>query len=144
MEISFRVIGEPKGQPRPRAFAFAGRARIYDAGTAEGWKGLVAEAVRDRLPETPICGPCSMSIVFFMPRPKSHFRTGKNAGVLKDNAPSWFTSKPDIDNLQKAVMDALTVVGVFTDDALVVDGKSTKVYASPNERPGAQVTIITL
>jgi len=44
--ITFFVPGEPKGQPRPRAFArkmgdkFV--ARVFDAATAEGWKGAIA------------------------------------------------------------------------------------------------------
>ena len=49
--ITVRVYGEPKGQPRPRAFAKpigGGKfsARVYDAGTAEGWKSQIAQAFR--------------------------------------------------------------------------------------------------
>jgi len=32
------VIGIPKAQPRARAFAVGGRARMYNPGTAEAWK----------------------------------------------------------------------------------------------------------
>jgi crossover junction endodeoxyribonuclease RusA len=81
-----------------------------------------------------------MNIRFFFPRPKSHYRTGKNAGILKDTAPIAFTSKPDIDNLQKAVMDALMIVGLIKDDSQVVEIVAAKSYA---EKPGAQVEIRT-
>ena len=37
-------------------------------------------------------------------------------------------SKPDLDNLEKAVMDALTTAGVWCDDAQVVEKHSAKVY----------------
>jgi Holliday junction resolvase RusA-like endonuclease len=142
MRIEFAVRGEPKGQPRPRAFAFAGRARIYDAGTAEGWKSCIAEAVRPYLPATPIETPVRVTIDFLMPRPKSHYRTGKNAGVLKDTAPKWFTSKPDIDNLEKAVYDALTIVGLLKDDSLVVQHSVQKYYADGH--PGAIITVVSV
>ena len=52
--ISFSVDGEPKAQPRPKAFArnFGNKwqARVYDPGTAEGWKSLIAIAVKPHLP----------------------------------------------------------------------------------------------
>jgi Holliday junction resolvase RusA-like endonuclease len=140
MTIEFFASGEPKGQPRPRAFAFNGKARIYDCGSAEGWKSQIAEAVRPHLPPTPLTSPLQMNIRFFFPRPKSHYRTGKNAGILKDTAPIAFTSKPDIDNLQKAVMDALMIVGLIKDDSQVVEIAAGKSYA---EKPGAKVEIRT-
>ena len=34
--ISFTVLGDPKGQPRPKAFSRGGHAAVYDPGTAEG------------------------------------------------------------------------------------------------------------
>ena len=40
------VHGEPKAQPRAKAFARNGRAGIYDPGTAEGWKGAIAAALQ--------------------------------------------------------------------------------------------------
>ena len=66
--ISFFVPGIPKGQPRPRAFAFHGKARVFDPGTAEGWKASVALAARDELPPAPLEGALSVSLRFYMPR----------------------------------------------------------------------------
>jgi len=45
-QIHFFVSGDPKAQPRIRAFAINGHARVYDPGTAEGWKSLIAVAAR--------------------------------------------------------------------------------------------------
>lgn len=142
-KITFQVCGTPVGQPRPRAFArkmgntFV--ARLYDAGTAEAWKAaVVAAGVRVRNP-SPFPGAVSLSITFHMPRPKGHFRTGKHAGELRDNAPFWHTGKPDTDNLAKAVMDALTVIGGFWhDDAQVSQLTVVKHYAL---LPGANIII---
>jgi Holliday junction resolvase RusA-like endonuclease len=131
------VIGLPKGQPRPRAFAFHGKARVFDPGTAEGWKNQIAIAFKETAPAdfTPFMGPVRLNIIFMFPRPKSHFC---KAG-LKPNAPALFTSKPDADNAAKAVMDALTTLGTWKDDAQVCNLHVTKQYASG--QPGATIGI---
>lgn len=119
------IHGIPKAQPRPRAFVRNGRAAVYDAGTAEGWKSCIASALKE-LAGRKISLPVKLTITYNMPRPKSHYNS---KGQLKLVAPRLFTSKPDLDNLDKAVMDCLTQVGVWTDDSLVVCKQSTKKYA---------------
>jgi Holliday junction resolvase RusA-like endonuclease len=138
--IQIIIDGDPKPQPRPRAFArnmgggkFA--ARVYDAGTAEGWKSLVALAAKPFLPESPHDMPLHVTMVFFFARPKAHF-TGK--GALRTSSPSHPTSRNDLDNLCKAVMDCLTQIGMWKDDGQVVRLIAQKEYG---ENPGAVVKI---
>lgn len=133
--VAFFVAGEPKGQPRPRAFARGGKARVYDPGTAEGWKGQVALAARGYLPPAPIDTATLMHLRFHLPRPRGHF--GK-AG-LKPTAPHHHLTKPDADNLAKAVMDALVGIGFLRDDRLVRLLLVTKCYA--NSTPGCEVRL---
>ena len=57
-----------------------------------------------RLPDKPLTGPLSVECTFTFKRPKAHFRTGKNAGVLKDSAPAAMVSTPDVDNVANAVV----------------------------------------
>lgn len=136
--ISFFVPGLPKGQPRPRAFArkmgnkFV--ARVYDSGTAEGWKGAIAAFAKAHLPEIPTELPVAVAFTFTMPRPKKHF-TRKG---LRQDAPDAFTQKPDCDNLAKSALDALTVIGMWKDDAQVYDLRVIKKYGGQS---GAQITI---
>ena len=138
--IAFRVLGIPKPQPRPRAFVPKGstHASVYDAGTAEGWKGAVALAAREFLPETPLAGPLFVDILFIMKRPKAHYRTGKFAHVLRPDAPAFHTGKPDRDNLEKAILDALTQLGFWGDDGQVCGGEVRKMYG---KHPGADIAI---
>ena len=140
--IHFDVIGEPKAQPRPRAFAkrFGTKfvARVYDAGTAEGWKAEIALAARPHLPAKPIYGPIGLTVAFRFSRPRSHYGTGKNAARLKASAPRHHTSKPDLDNLIKAVKDCLTTIGMWRDDSQVIHEISSKEYAVP---PGVSISI---
>jgi Holliday junction resolvase RusA-like endonuclease len=126
MRIAFTVIGEPKGQPRARAFArkFGNKhsARMYDPGTADGWKQAVALASMPHRQREPITGPIIVSVTFFMPRPKSLCRKKDPDGVIPH------TAKPDVDNLIKALFDALTDAGMWRDDAQVYETSVRKYY----------------
>ena len=145
--ISFFVPGEPKGQPRPRAFARnmgGGKfvARVFDSGTAEAWKACVAGEAAQHKPAAPINGAIRLRINFLIARPKGHFVAGKPERGLKDGAPFYHTAKPDSDNLAKAVMDALTQLGWFwRDDSQVAVLTSVKSYADSFIGTGAQVEI---
>lgn len=134
--------GMPKGQPRPRAFSRGGRAAVYDPGTAEGWKGCVAVACAS-LEGRCLHQPLSVALTFYMPRPKAHFRTN---GKLKDASPVYLhDSKPDIDNLTKAVLDALTGIRAWLDDDQVCELTVRKHWEIPgSQSPGCSIRISEL
>jgi crossover junction endodeoxyribonuclease RusA len=79
--------------------------------------------------------------IFKFPRPKSHYRTGRNAHLLRDDAPEFKMSRPDGEKLERSTYDALTDAGVWRDDAQVVDAHWTKVYS---DSPGAHLVIEAL
>ncbi len=137
------VPGRPKGEPRPRAFAKDGKVWAYKHGTAESWKTDIAAAVQDRRLEAPAEGPIRVDLTFYMPRPKSHYRTGKYAGELKPSAPAFHTGKPDRDNLDKAVLDALTILRFWQDDSQVCSGRIVKRYEA-DQGPGCLIKITQL
>lgn len=141
--IAFFASGDPKGQPRPRAFArkmgakFV--ARVFDSGTAEGWKSQIATAALAHRPAAPLQGPVKLTLTFSFPRPKKHYRSNNPAKGLREDAPHFHTGKPDNDNLQKAVMDAITQLGGFwIDDAQVAQVLSRKIYSTV---PGCMAVI---
>lgn len=134
--VSVWVPGLPKGQPRPRAFARGGHARVYNPATAEGWKGEIARAVPP--PEAPWTGPIRVSLRFLMPRPKGHYGRG---GILKPAMSRLpFLGKPDVDNLAKAVLDVLTVQRVWGDDTQVTWLEVSKHYESGGG-PGCDIAV---
>ncbi len=135
--LAFTVAGEPKGQPRPRAFARkmgnVHVARFYDSDVADEWKRAVQIVVLDAaiVHKWPLTlGPVAISMCFSLPRPKSHF----GAKGLKASAPVHHSGKPDVDNLAKLVMDQITKSGrVWRDDSQVVSLTAHKIWASGNE-----------
>ncbi|MBI1324395.1 RusA family crossover junction endodeoxyribonuclease [bacterium] len=97
--------------------AYVATIRLFAsrAVTEQGWK------ITER--------PVWLSLEFGFVRPKGHFGTGRNAGVLKESAPRWPTTRNgDRTNCLKSTEDALTGI-VWSDDSQVVDGPVRKVYA---------------
>lgn len=94
-------------------------------------------------PWTPHTGPVHASLTFRFARPKSHYRTGRNAHLLRDNAPAYPTSRAlgDVDKLERSTFDALTAAGVIADDSLIVRVIADKVWCEPGETPGATILV---
>ena len=87
-------------------------------------------------------GPLHLTVAFYMPRPQKHYRTGKHAGELRDDAPYYHTSKPDVTKLLRSLEDALTGV-CWADDSTIAWQKAMKVYCHDGVT-GARVEIKAL
>lgn len=51
------------------------------------------------------------------------------------------TRKPDLDKLQRAIGDALTISGLIEDDSCIAEWRCRKVYAEQGKHSGANITI---
>ncbi len=139
----FFIPGVPKPGGSKRAFVIKGRAILTDASGKAGkdWRGDVKTFGRQAIPSPIMSGPVRLVIEFHMPRPKSHYRTGKHAGVLRPDAPLRHTSKPDATKLVRSLEDALTGIA-WSDDAQIAVQQIAKVYTGTT--PGALVVIETI
>lgn len=105
-------------------------------------RNLVIDVLRQHWAGRPaLSGPIAVRCTFRFARPKSHYGTGRNAGVLKESAPHYMTSAPDGDKLLRLVNDALTIAGVLDDDAQVALQRAEKVYA---DSPGSLIEVFRL
>ena len=128
------VQGIPKAQPRVKARAFkvgnVCRVSMYTPDGAKEWKTAIVEACKVQMAEGDFIGKgksIGITVEFRMPRPKSHFGSRKGVAYLKDSAPAFHTGKPDIDNLLKAVFDALNEL-LWHDDSQITAVAADKVY----------------
>ena len=130
----FIVEGKPKPQIRHK-HSFRG---TYDPSKKDKKKFL--QKVIELAPKPPITAPIRVILIFYMPRPKYMFRTGKFKGMLKPNQPIQHSKTPDIDNLCKYVLDALN--GVFyKDDSQISQLKAEKLYCDVDEKARTEVHI---
>lgn len=153
--IAIAVNCLPKGQPRLKSRVIVGKngrnagrafAHHYTPDTADAFKRaiqLAANRLRDRRHD----GPVQLDLTAYFARTEKklikgrglveicHVPPGAPAGVIP------MTAKPDRDNLDKVVLDALTEIGVWNDDAQVYTGKVAKYFAAANCVPGVRIVI---
>jgi len=136
--VRFTVHGIPRPAGSKKAFynAKLGRSMVVDANdNSRPWKALVSDAAIQAMTDAngylpPLTGPLLVEITFWMPRPKSHFGTGKRAEVLKPSAPRFHTSAPDALKLARGVEDAMQGICYLNDSQIAVEILQ-KPYGSP-------------
>lgn len=124
MAITFSVPGDPVPQPRPRITTRGKHGHAYTPADHPIHAYRAAVAAAARAAGAGVHGePVQVVIDFIFKRPKSHLR---KAGVKAD-APRL--PRPDIDNLEKAVLDALNGVA-WEDDTQVACVVKEKSYGT--------------
>lgn len=134
-ETSFLVTGSPAPQGSKTVSPHGG---MWESSKAvKPWRDAVRGETQ-RIITDPFAGAVRVSLVFRMKRPKGHYRTGRNSELLRDAAPAYPASKPDVDKLARAVLDGLTEGGAWKDDGQVVYLTAVKKYAFPT---GCLITV---
>ena len=124
----FSVQGVPKPQPRPRAYVRGKHASVYNPDSADAWKQAIRLMALKFAPVTPWTGPVAMDLAIWMPRPKRLQVTGASDYDAHDG-------REDIDNLAKAVLDAMDGCGWWLDDRQVASLRVVKYWAMPPRGP---------
>lgn len=100
---------------------FFEKKAVRDAKTELMWK------LKPFVPAEPMTGPLSVEITWMF--------------ELKScKAPHYKTTRPDLDNLEKGLLDILGTLGFFHDDAQVVDKRTDK-WAVPVGNGGLEIVI---
>lgn len=136
--LIFLTEGDPQPQPRIRARNGKTHARVYTPTTADEWKGKVFRDTLDTARGSAFepGEALKIEITFNIQRPASHL---KKSGELRSMAPWNHAQRPDIDNLVKAVLDAMGDAKVFHNDSQVVSVWAVKNWVT--ERPGALIKL---
>jgi Holliday junction resolvase RusA-like endonuclease len=137
--IGVRGIPAPQGSKR-----HVGGGRMVESSKAVGpWRDAVrTETQRVMQDHHMMADAVKVEIIVSLPRPKGHYRTGRNAHLLRDAAPSRPAGVPDVDKLARAILDGLTAGGAWKDDSQVVDLAAAKFYCKPGEAAGAMIYLL--
>lgn len=135
--IEFTIYGEPVAQGRPRFSTAGGFAKAYDPPDSREYKKYVKLLASQNRPHTPIDGPVSLKLVIYRPLLKSMSKKKKAEAVAGTFRP---IKKPDVDNVAKGIMDAMTGI-IWQDDKQVVSLQVSKYYS---EQPRVEVQVIPL
>lgn len=135
--ITFVVPGSPQGKGRPRVGTISGRARVFTPAKTVAYEGLIAHAAQQAMAGRPLIdGPVSCAIAIDAPIPASWSKRKQAAALAGELMP---TTRPDLDNVVKAIFDGCNGV-LWCDDAQIVDLSVRKRYAAT---PGVRVTRLT-
>lgn len=124
--IAFVVHGRPMPAGSKRAFFRGGRALIVDANKkSRPWKDQVAQVAGETMAGRELLrGPLHVTLHFYVRRPKAHLSA---RGQIKESAPRFPTTKPDVLKLARGVEDAMSGV-VYADDSQIVFESLRKSY----------------
>ena len=130
MILQVFVPGIPQPQGSKNAYVRGNRAVLVEANKKlPAWRQSVVDKLEaENVSCEPMTDAVDVSIVFFMPRPKSVTR-------------KLPTVKPDLDKLIRAILDAGTKAGIYNDDSQVVEIVAYKFYSDEEQPVGALITI---
>lgn len=112
-----------------------------DNPNSKEWMGQVRDAAHAAYAGELLNGPVRLTVAFYFKRPKSHFRTGRNSSLLRDDAPRWHAGTPDLDKLIRAIGDSLTGVILHDDKQIAAFGADTcKLWTTEAERAAVTIT----
>jgi len=142
-DITITVHGHPWPEGSLKIVTIAGHPRIIpdNPKALQAWRDAVAwqaKAARSTFLRQPV----AVEMTLWLPRPKSHYRTGAStAHLLAASAPRYpGGARWDVDKLARAVLDSIAGV-LFGDDAQVADLTARKRYAPHGTLPGARIRI---
>lgn len=125
------VPGQPQGKGRARF----GNGRTYTPAKTVAYEGLIALAGQDAMQgRDMIEGPVYLTVTATFDVPKSR---AKQIAATMTGGIAWHTSKPDSDNIAKAVGDGLNGI-VWKDDSQLSMVKCLKIYG---EKPHLEILV---
>jgi crossover junction endodeoxyribonuclease RusA len=140
-ELRIRVIGTPAPQGSKRHVGNG--VLIEQSSRVRPWRQDVVAAAEKAAAECGWTAPREVraTLAFYFHRPKLHYRTGRNAHLLRENAPLYHAQKPDIDKLLRSTFDALKTAGVIRDDCQIADVHAAKFWIGPSRPAGASIVL---
>lgn len=138
--VTFEVPGAPQGKARPRFRVVKPKGKpefvhVYTPAETMGYEKAIAWAAKAAMRgKEPMTGPVELCVTAVLPVPVSWSIKKRNAALVGD---LWPTGKPDFDNIEKVVADAVKGI-VWKDDSQVCTSNFRKRYGKD---PGLAVEV---
>ena len=132
MKITIPI--EPVSQLRPRATNRGGHTRVYDPSKVKTYKNSVRKFLEDYPIKRFSDVELDVKVKFYLPVQKSISKKERERRLSHEKRPD---KKPDIDNLQKSLLDALNGI-VWDDDAKITHIEAWKFYS---EKPHTEIEV---
>ena len=131
--LLIRVIipGPPIAMARPRVSKIGRNVKLYTPPRSKGWMEHAEDVIRKHWNHDHIDKdiPVKLKAEFVHKRPNSRYRK-------KDPHDRYYkTTVPDIDNLEKILLDSIVYAGILKDDSQIVITDSVDYYGAKHEEP---------
>lgn len=125
--ISFAIPGAPQGKGRAKIVKIGGFSCMATPQKTVAYEGLIAHAAQQAMAGSPLLdGAAACNVFIDAPVPASWSAKKQRAALAGEVMP---TTKPDADNVVKAVFDGCNGV-LWRDDVQVVDLRVRKRYSA--------------
>lgn len=128
----------PRGQERVRYTARNGKAIVYKSERQKATEKELHELLSFFRPKKSLVGAFRLEIYAFLPIPKGKPKCWRQGAEDRKFRPK---GKPDLDNMVKLIMDAMTRAEFWEDDAQILEIQAGKYY-SENPRWEIEITNI--
>jgi Holliday junction resolvase RusA-like endonuclease len=127
----FFIDGIPIPKGRPRATARGAYTILYTPTATKEYEALVTKTASKHIPKTGmIMGPIAIALTFYLKAPKRYIKKMETPHV----------TRPDVDNLAKAILDGLEGI-LYKNDAQVTTLYAHKCYG---DKPRVGVSVSEL
>lgn len=133
--VAFRIDCVPPTATAQQkgAFVCGGHVRFYTKKKVRQSENFLAALISMHAPDIPFSCPVSLMVRWEFP-----YRKSERKGTVKAGVPVPHTSRPDLDNLEKNLLDVLTRLNFWTDDSLVAEKFTSKCWGP---KPGIDIEI---
>ena len=144
--LTLSIPGEPVAKGRPKASVWAGRVHMRTPEKTATWEAGASMLMRNAWGgQAPLAVPVVVEVQAVASRPMAMLPKAMGGSAPASRPPPedrcWRQTKPDGDNVIKAVADALVKAGVLRDDVHVVRWVVESRYAALGEGPAVEVVV---
>lgn len=131
--LSFRVDCVPPTATAQQkgVFVVNGRPRFFVKKPVKQTEGFLAALISMHAPDEPFDCPMSLTVRWTFP-----FRKSERKSVVRAGVDVPHVSRPDLDNIEKSLLDVLTRLNFWTDDSLVAEKRTSKHWGA---KPGIEI-----
>jgi Holliday junction resolvase RusA-like endonuclease len=108
--------------------------RFFEKKPMQSARETLMALLREHVPAEPLQGPLRIEITWAFP-----YRKSEKKSVVKAGIPFPHTSRPDLDNLEKLMLDCMTRMQFWKDDSQVYSKDTAKFWSA---YPGIAVAIL--
>jgi Holliday junction resolvase RusA-like endonuclease len=125
MKIELNIIPPKATAQQKGAFVMNGKVRFFEKAKVRSAREILFSALQPYQPAVPFTNAVSLKVKYCFP-----YRKTEKKATIKNSLQVAHTVRPDLDNLEKLLLDVMTSLQFWKDDSQVCDKHTQKFFAS--------------